>query len=84
VAKGNSKSATPGSVGKSSEHKVAILNALNALQECHEKDGEMWTTIEAAKQGIESETREDVLLEKRRILGEEFKKELADVFDAPK
>jgi hypothetical protein len=44
----------------------------------------MWTTIEAAKQGIESETREDVLLEKRRILGEEFKKELADVFDAPK
>ena len=84
MAKGNSKSATPGSVGKSSEHKVAILKALASLQECHEKDSELWTNIENAKQAIEAETREEVLLEKRRILGEVFKKELSEVFDDKK
>lgn len=84
MAKGNSKGATSGSVGKSSEHKVAILNALNALQECHENGSDLWTSIEKAKQDIESETREEVLLEKRRILAEEFKKELAEALSPQK
>jgi hypothetical protein len=60
------------------------LNALNSLQECHEKGSDLWTNIEKAKKEIESETREDVLLEKRRILAEEFKKELAEALSPQK
>jgi ribonuclease HI len=58
------------------DHKAAILKALNALQEFHTKEDEVWTDIENAKKDIEKEKNEEVLKAKRLILYEEFKKEL--------
>lgn len=76
MAKDNRKDTAPGSVDRSSEHKVAILKALATLQDCHPKSSDLWKIIEKTKKEIEEETSEDVLKAKRAILYEEFKKEM--------
>jgi len=76
VAKDNSKSTAPGSVGNASDHKVAIIKALNTIQECHPEGSELWITIDKAKKEVEQDTDEVMLAAKRKILYEEFKKEM--------
>lgn len=66
------------------DHKAAILNALNALQEVHTKGDEVWTDIENAKKDIGKEKNEEVLKAKRLILYEEFKKELDQILPEEK
>lgn len=76
VAKDNSKNPTQGSVGGAPEHKQAIIVALRSIQECHKKTSETWTLVENAIKSIEKETNPEVLLAKRKILLELFKKEI--------
>jgi hypothetical protein len=81
MAKDNRKGPASRSVGNTSEHKVLILKALNSLQEVHQKGSEVWTAIDKAKKEIESETDEKILLAKRTILCEEFKKEMGSILE---
>jgi hypothetical protein len=84
MAESNSKGSASGSVGKSNEHKAAIFKALNLLQDCHKKGSELWNLIENAKLEVEKDTSEAILLEKRKILRDEFKRELDDLLEAKK
>ena len=80
MAKSNGKSPAQGSVGNSSEHKIAILAALSSVQECHVQGSTLWLIIDKAKKEIEAETDEGILKAKRSILYEEFKKEMDAAF----
>ena len=86
VAKSNGKKPTQGSVRgtTSEEHKAAILKALQALQDCHKKGGDLWNDIEKTKETAAAETDIEKLKAMRLILAEEFKKDVDEFLTADK